>query len=171
MSKHLLISLFAMGFGTGLLKPAPGTWGSLLAAIIFVVLLQWYAFDFLLFWVIFTFVGGIWLCDQFIVDDKHHDPGEVVWDEMVGFWFACLFLPGDMSADAFVLWIVLIFVLFRIFDIAKPFPINRIDLHVTGGLGIMLDDIVAGLFAGVLSWILYRIYYGLPLDMSTVFLH
>lgn len=157
MSKHWIISSFALGFGTGLMKPAPGTWGSLLAAIIFVLLLQWFSFDFLLFWVIFAFVGGVWLCDQFIVDDKHQDPGEVVWDEMVGFWFACLFLP-----DNSLFWVMLTFVLFRIFDISKPFPINRIDRHVTGGLGIMLDDMVAGLFAGVFSFIAYCVYHQLP---------
>ena len=148
-----LVNCLALGFGTGLIKPGPGTWGTLLGGVLFVSLLQFLPFDILVIFVIGCFFGGIWLCNQFIGDDRHQDPGEVVWDEIVGFWFTCLFLP-----DTSLLWIAIAFVLFRLFDIAKPFPINKIDSGISGGLGIMLDDMVAGLFAGGLSYVLYQLF-------------
>lgn len=153
--KHALISFFALGFGTGLIKPAPGTWGTLLAAILFIFILQFWPLDLLIIFVISCFFAGIWICGQFIRDDPHQDPGEVVWDEIVGFWFACLFLP-----DKSLIMIGVVFLLFRLFDIAKPFPINKLDYHLSGGLGIMLDDMAAGLFAGVLSYAVYQLFMG-----------
>ena len=148
-----LVNCLVLGFGTGLIKPGPGTWGTLLSGVLFVSLLQFLPFDVLIIFIIGCFFGGIWLCNQFIGDDRHQDPGEVVWDEIVGFWFTCLFLP-----DTSLLWVSVAFLLFRFFDIVKPFPINKIDSGISGGLGIMLDDMVAGLFAGGLSYVLYQLF-------------
>ena len=70
-----------------------------------------------------------------------HDPGEIVIDEVAGQWLACLFLPPEIWLYA------LAFVLFRMFDIFKPWPVDHLDKHGTGGLGIMQDDMAAGLYA------------------------
>ena len=74
---------------------------------------------------------------------KEHDHGGIVWDEFVGFWLTMLFAPAGL------IWLLLGFGLFRLFDIVKPWPIKLLDQKVHGGFGIMIDDVLAGLFAGL----------------------
>jgi phosphatidylglycerophosphatase A len=80
-----------------------------------------------------------------------HDPGNIVWDEMVGFWLTVALVPVTWS------WWLAAFVAFRFFDILKPWPIRQLDRHIKGGLGIMLDDIVAALYALLLLALLQRL--------------
>ena len=86
-----------------------------------------------------------------------HDHGSIVWDEIAGFYLTALFVPVTY------LWLLLGFIFFRIFDILKPWPIKQLDAQVHGGLGIMIDDIIAGLFAGVVLYILrlLLLYFGI----------
>jgi phosphatidylglycerophosphatase A len=84
---------------------------------------------------------SIWLCERTSRDLGVHDHGGIVWDEFVGFWLTMVAAPEGWH------WLLAGFLLFRLFDILKPFPINYLDRHIHGGLGIMLDDAVAGSFA------------------------
>lgn len=134
---------FALGLGSGLAPKAPGTFGTL-AAIPFVLLLQtlpWWGFALL---VLLSFVLGVWLCEVTARNLGVHDHPGIVWDEFVGYWLTMLFAPAGWQ------WLLLGFILFRIFDIIKPWPIGWIDRRVSGGMGIMLDDVLAGIYAGLL---------------------
>jgi len=135
----------AFGFGTGLAKKAPGTWGTLagLALLPLLYLLP--------LWLGLVVIGlasvfGIWLCGRVADDLGVHDHGGIVWDEIVGIWITLILLPNTWQ------WWLLGFVLFRILDIFKPWPISWLDRHVAGGLGIMLDDMLAGLIAAALLY-------------------
>jgi phosphatidylglycerophosphatase A len=132
--------LLAFGFGSGLAPKAPGTFGTL-AAIPFYLLLQQLPLPYYLLVLIAAFGLGIYACDHTATTMKVHDHGSIVWDEFVGFWLTMVAAPPGW------VWVVVGFGLFRVFDILKPFPINWFDRHVKGGLGIMLDDALAGSFA------------------------
>lgn len=138
----------AFGFGTGLAKKAPGTWGTL-AGLALMPLLH-----LLPLWLGLVVIGlasvfGIWLCGHVADDLGVHDHGGIVWDEIVGIWISLILLPNTWQ------WWLLGFVLFRILDIIKPWPISWLDRHVGGGLGIMLDDMLAGLIAAGLLYVLW----------------
>lgn len=94
-------------------------------------------------------VFGVWLCGRVANDLGVHDHGGIVWDEMVGIWMTLILLPNTWQ------WWLLGFVLFRILDILKPWPISVLDRNVGGGLGIMIDDMLAGLIAGALLYALW----------------
>jgi len=137
------IHLLALGFGSGLLKPASGTWGTLAAVpfyLLFSLLLSLPLATYLLI-LLLSFALGVYLCGKTAEDVGVHDHGAIVWDEFVGFWITMTFIPFS--------WLNLIlgFVLFRLFDIFKPWPIKLLDKHVHGGFGIMIDDVLAGVFA------------------------
>jgi phosphatidylglycerophosphatase A len=141
------IHLLAFGFGSGLMPKAPGTFGTL-AAIPIYLLIEPLSLWLYLLLVTVGFLVGIWICDQTSNDLGVHDHSGIVWDEIIGYLLAMAFVP-------FTLWWVLIgFGLFRLFDILKPWPIGWLDKRVGGGLGIMLDDLVAGLFAGLVMLLL-----------------
>ncbi len=131
--------LLAFGFGSGLSPFAPGTMGTLVAI----------PFTFALkslgttgFWIVLLllFLLGVWVCDRVSHKLGVHDHGGIVWDEMVGYWLSMAFVPLQWQ------WLLAAFVLFRFFDIVKPWPIRQLDQKVSGGFGIMIDDIVAALF-------------------------
>lgn len=135
--------LLAFGFGSGLSPFAPGTMGTLVAI----------PFTFLLkglgdvgFWLVLAllFVLGIKVCGHVSEKLGVHDHGGIVWDEMVGYWLAVAFVPLQWQ------WMLAAFLLFRFFDIFKPWPIRQIDKKISGGFGIMVDDVVAALFTIVL---------------------
>ena len=137
------IHLIAAGFGSGLAPRAPGTFGTLAA------LIPWWPLHFLSpwhYWIVIAlgFVVGIYICGKTARDLRTHDHGAIVWDEFIGVWIALAWLPTNG------VWIVAGFVLFRLFDIWKPWPIRWCDRNIHGGLGIMLDDVLAGAFALVL---------------------
>ena len=134
------VHLLAFGFGSGLAPKAPGTFGTL-AAIPFYLLLAMlplWAYGLL---VVIAAIAGVWICGESSRRLGVHDHGGIVWDEFVGLWITLLAAPPGW------LWLVLGFGLFRLFDIWKPWPIRIADRQVSGGFGIMLDDILAGVFA------------------------
>ncbi len=131
----------ALGFGSGLAPRAPGTVGTLVAVPIYYYLLQPLSLELYLAVCAVAFLIGIWFCGAAAKSIGVHDHGGIVWDEFVGLWIACIALPPGW------LWLLAAFALFRLFDIWKPFPIKQLDQKVHGGLGIMIDDVIAGLFA------------------------
>ncbi len=130
----------AFGFGSGLSPKAPGTAGTVVALPLYLLLAQLGLAGYTLA-VLVALVAGIWICQKASDELGVHDHGGIVWDEFVGMWIALWALPVSWP------WLLAGFVLFRLFDIAKPWPIGYLDRKVEGGLGIMLDDIVAGIFA------------------------
>lgn len=135
------IHFIAAGFGAGLSPIAPGTVGTLVAVPIYLFLQQLSLSSYLVFIVLVMGIG-VWLCGTTARDLHKHDPCVIVWDEMVGFWITLFAAPTGW------LWIFIGFVLFRLFDIIKPWPISFIDRNVPGGTGIMADDILAAIYAG-----------------------
>ena len=137
------VHFLSFGFGSGLLKPAPGTWGTVAALPIWWFFIADLNIIYSLSIVLVSFVIGIFLCSYTAAALGTHDHGAIVWDEFVGVWITLLFFPKN------VLIMLLGFALFRCFDIVKPFPIKQIDKHVKGGFGIMIDDVIAGIFAAL----------------------
>jgi len=137
------IYFLAYGFGAGLSPKAPGTFGTV-AAIPIYLLLIWSGQAVYLVFVAVALVAGVFICGYTARRLGVEDPNSVVWDEVVGYLITMLFLPFG------IVWMVAGFLLFRLFDIWKPWPIRWLDRHVKGGLGIMLDDVVAGISACVL---------------------
>ncbi len=134
------IHFLAFGLGSGAAPWAPGTFGTLAALIPFFWFQQLSAPWYLLMLAVTTLIG-IWLCDRTAKDIGVHDHGGIVWDEFVGFWLTMFMAPTGWGC------VLLGFILFRIFDILKPWPIKWADQKVSGGFGIMLDDILAGIYA------------------------
>lgn len=135
----------ALGFGSGLITPAPGTWGTL-AALPLAALLLWLGVSggALALLTLPLFLLGIWLCDVTGRALGVADSGHIVWDEIVAMLLVLALVPATP------LWWLLAFAAFRLFDIVKPWPIRWLDRHVHGGFGVMLDDAVAALFATLL---------------------
>jgi phosphatidylglycerophosphatase A len=135
------------GFGAGLSPWAPGTMGTLVA-VPFAVLLK--SLDPLWFWGVLVWMFGLGtvLCGRVSKRLGVHDHGGIVWDEMVGYWLAVGLAPAQWQ------WLVAAFLLFRFFDIFKPWPIRQLDNRVGGGFGIMIDDVIAGLYTLVLLAVL-----------------
>jgi phosphatidylglycerophosphatase A len=142
--RHLAqpVHLLALGFGSGLVPVAPGTFGSLVG-LAFALALAPLGLAWNLLAVVVATVAGIWICGESARRLGVHDHPAIVWDEVAGMMIAMLAAPDAWwGAPA-------AFVLFRIFDIAKPWPIREIDHGMGGGAGIMLDDVLAGLFAAL----------------------
>lgn len=148
LGKHP-VHWLAFGFGTGLAPFAPGTFGTL-AGLLFYLLFQYLHWISFLALILAAFFLGILICDKASAHLGVHDHPGIVWDEMVGYWLTMLAAPPGWT------WIILGFVLFRFFDILKPWPIRWLDQRVSGGLGIMLDDLVAGAFSLLLLQLLHR---------------
>ncbi|HIF9463846.1 TPA: phosphatidylglycerophosphatase A [Photobacterium damselae] len=138
--------LLATGFGSGLAPIVPGTVGTLAAIPLYWVLAQ---LPFLLYLlaIVIAAIIGVTICQKTSDDMKVHDHGSIVWDEFVGFWITMAIAP-TISWQ----WILAGFILFRFFDMLKPWPISWLDKHVSGGFGIMIDDIVAGFIAMISLW-------------------
>ncbi|HGJ5863385.1 MAG TPA: phosphatidylglycerophosphatase A [Arsenophonus nasoniae] len=134
--------LLATGFGSGLSPIIPGTMGSL-AAIPFWLLMYWLLPVWLCWLIILLgFAVGIVICQRTSDDMQVHDHGSIVWDEFIGMWMTLMAIPLVNWQ-----WVLIAFVLFRFFDMLKPWPIGWFDRQVDGGFGIMLDDIIAAIFA------------------------
>src|SRR5882724_415197 len=137
------VHFLAYGLGAGLSPKAPGTLGTVVAIPIYVLLM------FAAHWAYPTFiaaalVAGIWICGYTAAQMNIDDPKGVVWDEIVGYLITMLGSPFN------AVWMIGGFLLFRLFDIWKPWPIRWVDRHIKGGLGIMLDDVIAAVFACLL---------------------
>lgn len=144
------VHFLAFGFGSGLAPKAPGTFGTLAAMPLWYLLtfLPWWAF---LLATLLVIAVGPWLCGQTSRDLGVHDHGGIVWDEFAG--LLVTFIPlALVGAAPTVAVAVTGFVLFRIFDVLKPWPIGWLDRRVHGGTGIMVDDLLAGVYAGVLLY-------------------
>ncbi len=135
-------SFCACGFGSGAAPVAPGTFGTL-AGLPFYWLLQDSALALYLGATLVLFVFGVWICGRTASLLGVHDHPGIVWDEIVGFLVAMSLAPPGW------IWWLLGFLLFRLFDIWKPWPIRYMDRHVTGGFGIMFDDVLAGIYAAL----------------------
>ena len=136
------VHFLAFGFGSGASPYAPGTIGTLVAVPIYLLMMHLSLWIYLILVVVMLIVG-IWLCDVTSRDLGVHDHSGIVWDEFVGYLITMAAAPQGVA------WIITGFILFRFFDILKPWPIRYIDKQVQGGWGIMLDDILAGVF----SWL------------------
>ena len=140
----------AFGFGSGLAPVAPGTWGTLAALPVYLLLVKtgWVVY---LMLTVLAFIIGIVVSNRVSKDLGVHDYSGIVWDEVVGYLCTMFLVPHSLG------WMVAGFILFRIFDIIKPQPIKTVDKHVGGGLGIMLDDVLAAIPAWLILQILVRV--------------
>jgi phosphatidylglycerophosphatase A len=135
------VHLLAFGLGSGCAPKAPGTFGTLAAIPFWWLFLQDVPLTPYLCVLIAGFAFGVYLCEQTSKDLGVHDHGGIVWDEWIGLWITYIALPVGIE------WIIIGFALFRFFDILKPWPIKWLDEKVHGGFGIMIDDVLAGIFA------------------------
>ena len=147
------VHFLAVGFGSGLLKPAPGTWGTLAGLILSIVLWNITQSNlFFIFLAVISFIFGCYLCQKTSNDLGVHDDGRIVWDEIVAIFLMFVFLP-----EYNLFTYILTFISFRVFDILKPYPIRYFDEKLESGLGIMVDDILAAIFALISLYIIYWI--------------
>lgn len=136
----------AFGLGVGLAPKAPGTFGTLAAVPLYWLLSPLPVVTYLLL-LSLAFGLGVWACGRAARDLGGQDPGVIVWDEIVGFLAAMAGAPAGWH------WVLAGLVLFRLFDIWKPWPIRWLDEQVRGGLGIMLDDLAAGALTWAVLWV------------------
>lgn len=134
------VQFLAFGFGSGLSPKAPGTAGTLMALPLYLLLAQLPLLSYSAVLVL-SAIAGIWICDRASKQLGVHDHPGIVWDEFVGLWVTMWAVPQGWP------WLLAGFLLFRLFDIAKPWPIGPLDKKVEGGFGIMIDDIIAGIMA------------------------
>lgn len=144
------VHFLAFGFGSGVVPVAPGTWGTVVAIPFYLVMQQTLAWPYYLAVLALLTVFGFWLCHVTAKAFGIHDHPGIVWDEICGYLLAMFLAPAGWQ------WIAIGFLLFRLFDIWKPFPIRWLDQKVRGGVGIMLDDLVAGLYAWLVIQALVR---------------
>lgn len=142
----------ASGFGSGLSPRAPGTAGSLAAILPWLALRELPLAGYALV-IALAFALGVWASNRVIARLRIQDPGVIVWDEFVGQWIA---LAPLLVAGASAWWIAAGFGLFRLFDVWKPWPVSWADRRVKGGLGVMLDDVIAGVYAALVLAIVMR---------------
>lgn len=150
LALRTLPGFLAFGFGSGLSRYAPGTMGTL-AAIPFAILLL--GLPPAVFWVLLCvlFLVGVSVCGEASRRLGQQDPGGIVWDEMVAYWLTVAFVPFSWP------WWALAFALFRFFDIVKPWPIRTLEKTFGGGLGIMLDDVLAAIYAVLILLLAQRL--------------
>lgn len=142
----------ASGFGSGLSPVAPGTAGSLAALVPWLALRELPLLLYALV-VVLAFALGTWASNRIVATLRIEDPGVIVWDEFVGQWIA---LAPLLALGGNPWWIVAGFVLFRVFDVWKPWPVSWADRRVKGGFGVMLDDAIAGLYAAAVLALAWR---------------
>ncbi len=143
------VQFLAFGFGSGLSPKAPGTAGTVVALLLFPLLANLPLAAYLAVVAVAALIG-FYLCGEAAKQLGVHDHPGIVWDEFVGFWLAMTAVPATWP------WMLAGFALFRLFDIWKPWPIGYLDKRVHGGVGIMLDDLLAGLFSWIILMILLR---------------
>ena len=159
-------------FGVGYFKYAPGTAASFITCLIFYILgeskFSLHNNDiYLVFFLIIILFYSIIIIDKLSHLFKKKDPREIVVDEFVGqsiplmsfIFIADTFVPIGEKTDNLIIFILLSFVLFRLFDIAKPFPINIVDKKMKNGIGVMLDDIIAGIYSTIVIYIIYALWF------------
>lgn len=155
------VVLLATGFGSGFLRPAPGTWGTLVGLAVWWLALAGLPWLWQLAVAAAVFAAGMAICHH--VGRRygvHDDPGIVV-DEWVGLWVALLAAPATPAAAA------LGFLVFRVFDIAKPWPVGWADRRLSGALGVMIDDVLAGVLALAVLQLAFRLITWPPLSLTS----
>ena len=141
--------------GIGKIPFAPGTWGSLFSFLLFIFLSHYINMHFVVFLVI---LFSIWICEKASADLIEKDHSSIVIDELAGMWVALLPALYMTTQSSRTTYAVLAFIFFRIFDILKPFPISYFDKNYKNGLGIVLDDLIAGFLAIIPA--MFLIYLG-----------
>ena len=141
------ILMLGFGLGSGLSPKAPGTVGTLLGMLLFIPILLWSEIAAWIVLVIGLFTGSA-ICGRSSEYMDVHDHGGIVWDEFVGVWLVLLVLP----VQSWEYWLAA-FITFRVFDIWKPWPIKTVDEQVSGGFGIMLDDVLAAIYSIFVIWL------------------
>jgi phosphatidylglycerophosphatase A len=141
------IYFLAFGFGAGLSPIAPGTMGTIVAIPLYLLLAKLSLFHYFIVVVLGTILGVI-ICDDAARRIGVHDFSGIVWDEIIGYLWMMMGLPLNW------IWIIFGFFLFRLFDIWKPWPISWMDREVKGGLGIMVDDLMAAFYARLSIYII-----------------
>jgi len=149
--KQLILAI-ATGLYSGMLPKAPGTWGSLIA------FLPWLLIKDLPTGIYLAVLGVVFIIGFFTAGSAEKildrpDAGVIVIDEILGMWIALAMAPNHPAA-----WLAA-FLLFRFFDILKPFPVSWFDKHIHGGIGIMMDDVVAGIYAFIVLQCLWRLFH------------
>ncbi|MBL4711162.1 MAG: phosphatidylglycerophosphatase A [Gammaproteobacteria bacterium] len=134
------VVFIAMGLGSGLMPKAPGTAGTLLTVPLVFFLQQQSMFVYTLV-TLFVLATGSWVCGYAASKLKVHDHSGIVYDEVAGFLITMSIAPHGWT------WMIAGFILFRFFDAVKPWPISWFDKNIHGGFGIMLDDVIAGVFS------------------------
>ena len=137
---HHPVQFLAFGFGSGLSPKAPGTMGTIVAIPLYLLVAEWSLLQYSVFIVLAAF-AGVWICDVASRQLQVHDHPGIVWDEFVGYWITMWAVPVDW------VWIIAGFLIFRLYDIVKPWPVSVLDRKVGGGFGIMIDDVLAGVMA------------------------
>lgn len=137
----------AFGFGSGTIPFAPGTFGTLMA-IPFYLALSTFSHTTYLFLLIFFTLTSMWLCDKVSKEIHFDDHSGMCLDEIIGFLITMFHAPNGFT------WIILGFLLFRLFDIWKPWPIHLIDEKMEGGIGAILDDVLAGIYSFIIIQLL-----------------
>ncbi|KGT47499.1 MULTISPECIES: phosphatidylglycerophosphatase A [Acinetobacter] len=146
------ITFCGVGFGSGLIPKAPGTFGSAFALLFVPIWLVIGLPASIMVMIVMSFLG-IYICGKTAELMGVHDDGRIVWDEFTG--QSITFLPVLYLGQMNWLWLLIGFALFRLFDVWKPWPIRVVDRQVGGGFGIMLDDIIAGLWAALCIWLYF----------------
>ncbi|WP_295681224.1 phosphatidylglycerophosphatase A [uncultured Nevskia sp.] len=147
------VHLLAFGFGSGLMPKGPGTAGTVVGIPVFLAMMHLSLPVFAALTVGLS-IFGCWVCGESARRLGVHDYGGIVFDEIVGYAIAAAPLLPALALNRHGLWpgLIAAFVLFRIFDIWKPWPISWLDARLQGGIGIMVDDLVAGVFAAAVLW-------------------
>lgn len=159
--------IIATFFYVGYLRPAPGTWGSLAALPFAWIIIQFTGFTGLIFSTVIVFALGLWATKAETAGQDNHDPSEIVIDEVAGQWvalFPVAYGASMMGIDVLALWPgwIAAFALFRLFDISKPWLVGWADRR-DDAMGVMLDDIIAGVFAAIGVVILGGLYHGIAI--------
>ncbi len=144
--------LLATWFGSGLIKPASGTWGSVASLPFVAIFCLWLdSFTGLLSFIFLSFVIGLWASQIYMNKSGQHDASEIVIDETCGLSISCIpyFILNIQNMQGQMSLLLLCFALFRLFDAAKPWPISWCDRHIGGAFGVMFDDVLAGIAAAV----------------------
>lgn len=143
--------LIATWFGSGNLPVAPGTWGSAIAAVMAWFIVSLWGPVWLLLATLFVIAVGTWAAEVYCRHSSKSDPGPIVVDEVAGQWITLLVIPADIA------FYVAGFFLFRLADILKPWPASWADRSLPGGFGVMIDDLIAGVYSALILLLLWSL--------------
>jgi phosphatidylglycerophosphatase A len=149
--------LFLSLFGIGKIKYAPGTIASLATCLVFIYLVHYLSILFIFFFTLLIFIYSFFAINNSYESYDSKDPKEIVIDEFVGQMLPLLAIPiyEILYPSSKIYYCIIAFVLFRFFDILKPFPISYVDKNTDGALGIMMDDVIAGFFAIIIMLLIF----------------